>query len=972
MVVLNFPAAWIHHDLFNPQIFASSFLNASLGDLLLNELALLVLCYYIFKHYAAFFMVRLASRYRIARTLLSVFAAIVMLFSTLYPFVVIQTLFNNSSIAIDISQSLTSDTLRVIAFIIILLAGICAFLVTHAFARMLIGDGNLKRIVPCLFAGVIIFVSINLYTGQPFESSLVTAVLYFIIVYVLRLYASLRHLNFATFAYLFTTVFFFSANAAYGIQYFSHKEKIEDQFRFASNYLVDRDVFGEYLLAEAAREIAADAFIQTRLTSVFLSRNAIRQKIRQVFLPVYFNKYDVDIFLFNATGESLNGYSTRTFPELIAQYDKDAYRTSHTGVYFVNDPVGDVAQQYLVKIPISRGNAISGYIVLKLSLKKIIPESVYPELLVDNQMQQYYRAQNFSYAVLEDGVVLFRSGSFNYEQQFNWSWLGNKDIHFTGMTMNGYDHVAQEDESGRVAIVSSEQLPVSYKLANFSFLMVLGLVIMLLFIVGQGALNYWRGQKLYFAARIQLFMNLAFFLPLIIVSILTIQLINKSSQNQLNEEYLAKARTAGDQLVAKMSGTLEDNPERTAGFENQVTGLAKLSSVDLNVYTSRGVLMATSQPMIFANGLLSDFVNAKALQRIRRGDNLFIETEQVGTLTYFVSYTTLKSPVSGNLIGILGIPFFRSGVSLEKMQINILVNILNLFTLIFIALIVLAYFVSKWLTFPLDFITQSLRKTSLTKTNQPLVWKSEDEIGLMVKEYNRMLYNLSESKAELEQNQRERTWREMAQQVAHEIKNPLTPMKLSLQQLERNLANGTLSDEKTSKAVSSLLTQVDTLNDIASSFSTFAKLPEPVIHPLDVVGLMKRIVDLHSHTGDIQFRPSFRELYVQGDEQLLGRAFSNIILNAFQAARPGQSSLVTISIQKQGINALIALEDNGKGIEPAQADRIFVPHFTTKKTGSGLGLAITRQAIEQMKGRIWFETVVDKGTTFFIELPLVS
>jgi signal transduction histidine kinase len=277
--------------------------------------------------------------------------------------------------------------------------------------------------------------------------------------------------------------------------------------------------------------------------------------------------------------------------------------------------------------------------------------------------------------------------------------------------------------------------------------------------------------------------------------------------------------------------------------------------------------------------------------------------------------------------------------------------------------VVLAYFVSKWLTFPLEFITQSLKRTSLTKTNQPLVWKADDEIGLMVKEYNQMLYNLGESKAELEQTQRERTWREMAQQVAHEIKNPLTPMKLTLQQLERNIQSGNNVTEKAAKAV-------DTLNDIASSFSAFAKMPEPVIQSVELVSLLRRTVDLHSHSGEIIFRNGVKELYVLGDEQLLGRTFSNIILNAFQAARPGEASVVHVTVQRKDNLVSIAFQDNGKGIEPDVAERIFVPHFTTKKSGSGLGLAIARQAIEQMKGRIWFETEIGKGTIFFIEMPL--
>ena len=410
-------------------------------------------------------------------------------------------------------------------------------------------------------------------------------------------------------------------------------------------------------------------------------------------------------------------------------------------------------------------------------------------------------------------------------------------------------------------------------------------------------------------------------------------------------------------------------PVKTVGVKGDGRAYEEVICVRM-VNSSDGMTAEWSEVPASFLRLVSNRINPVALHQIKSGENRFIKEEKVGTLSYFVSYAPLKSPSTGKLWGVLGIPFFQSVASLERIQINILANILNIFALIFIVLVVLSYFVSKWLTFPLNFITQMLRKTSLTKTNQPLIWRSDDEIGTMVKEYNQMLFKLSESKSELEQTQRELAWREIAQQVAHEIKNPLTPMKLTLQQLERQLQAGTSSSDRTEKAVSSLLTQVDTLNDIASSFSSFAKMPEPVMQPLDLAILLKRIVELHRNSGGIKLTISNDNFNVTGDEQLLGRTFSNIILNAFQSAVPGRSARVNVTLQKQGTMCLLSFNDNGKGIDTEVAERIFLPHFTTKKSGSGLGLAIAKQAIEQMQGRIWFETKVGKGTTFFIEMLL--
>ena len=186
------------------------------------------------------------------------------------------------------------------------------------------------------------------------------------------------------------------------------------------------------------------------------------------------------------------------------------------------------------------------------------------------------------------------------------------------------------------------------------------------------------------------------------------------------------------------------------------------------------------------------------------------------------------------------------------------------------------------------------------------------------------------------------------------------------------MSGGNHTPEKTAKAVSSLLTQVETLNQIASSFSSFAKMPEPVMNPLMLVPLLKRIVDLHMHAGDLIFTSGVKEAFVLADEQLLGRTFSNLILNAFQSAQPGKAMQVKVVLSRDDGNYIVAVQDNGKGIQPDEADRIFSPYFTTKHSGSGLGLAISKQAIEQMKGKIWFETVIGKGSTFFVSLPVLD
>ncbi|HEX5168130.1 MAG TPA: HAMP domain-containing sensor histidine kinase [Cyclobacteriaceae bacterium] len=971
MTVLDFPGRFIHVPLFDAQFFASSSFNRSLGDLLLNIVTLATVCYYLFRNYYQFDILQFLDRHPLIKRISSILCSLIFFLAFLFPFVVIQTIYNNSSIVLDISQSLDFDTLRVIAVVIVLLSWVCSFLFAHVFLRLLIASSSRYHTFLNFLLGVVLFILINIFSGQQYLSTLLVGSVYFLIVFGLSFYRKLRKVSYITFAYLFTALIAYAVLSTISIQHFTRKEKEENQFRFAHNFIIDRDYFAEYLLHEVGHKISSDIFIQSRISSPFLSKEAIRQKVRQVFVPSYFNKYDVDVLLFGAGGNPLNNSYPTPFAELINSYNKETAQTEYDGVYFVNSPTGDVTQRYLVVSPIVRSGITSGYVVLELLLKRVIPESVYPELLIDSRFQQFYKTHDISYAVYGKDI-LYTAGSYNYEQQFRREYLGDPRIHLKGIVHDDYVHVAVEDENNRVAVVSAPVTPPVYVMANFSFLLVLGLSLLLIFVLIQGLVTLIQGRTLFYSARIQLVLNLAFFLPLIIVSATTLRLATTTSRQQLNEEYLNKSKSFGRQLESVLDESMNNEDVNRIDFENQLADMAHLFNVDANVYLPNGYLLASTQRTIFESGLIAPYINAEAFQKIKNGQGNLIATEKIGNLNYNVSFATLKSSKSGKVIGILALPFFQSQSSLAAIQVRILANILNVFAVIFIALIILSYIVSEWLTFPLKFITRSLSRTTLTRNNEPLTWGAQDEIGLMVKEYNQMLYKLSESKAELEQTHRERAWREMAQQVAHEIKNPLTPMKLTLQQLERSLGNDAVSKEKATKALTSLLSQVEILNDIASSFSTFARMPEPDIKRIELISLLKRAVDLHHHSGTIQFRSKAREIYAMGDDQLLGRIFSNIILNAFQAAKPGTALLLEISVENENGVSRITFHDNGKGIDEKVAERVFIPHFSTKRSGSGLGLAIAKQGIEHMKGRIWFESKVGEGTFFYIELPVVN
>jgi two-component system, NtrC family, nitrogen regulation sensor histidine kinase NtrY len=349
--------------------------------------------------------------------------------------------------------------------------------------------------------------------------------------------------------------------------------------------------------------------------------------------------------------------------------------------------------------------------------------------------------------------------------------------------------------------------------------------------------------------------------------------------------------------------------------------------------------------------------------------------EQIGRLRYQSVYMLIPSLANNSGDVILAVPFFESEDELNALISDVLGNVFNAFVVIFIVFLIISFLVTKNLTLPFRILTQKLKATNL-EDNEPMYWASKDEIGLLVNEYNQMLYKLAASKKVLASTEKESAWREMAKQVAHEIKNPLTPMKLTLQHLLRLEREGKLEDaEKLKKSLETLIHQVDALNGIASSFSTFAKMPLPHNEPMNFKEVLAKVLELFKTDQRMELKfqdDSYTEqIPILGDDKLFGRVISNLIINGMQAVEPGQKPQIRIWLWLSDQAVFLEISDNGKGIPMELRDKIFVPNFSTKRQGSGLGLAIAKSGVEAAGGKIWFETEVGIGSTFFLTFPLL-
>jgi nitrogen fixation/metabolism regulation signal transduction histidine kinase len=279
------------------------------------------------------------------------------------------------------------------------------------------------------------------------------------------------------------------------------------------------------------------------------------------------------------------------------------------------------------------------------------------------------------------------------------------------------------------------------------------------------------------------------------------------------------------------------------------------------------------------------------------------------------------------------------------------------------------------LTAPLRILQESFAAVRFGTHNEPISYNKEDEIGALVKDYNSKLEELEFAAQQLARSERESAWREMAKQVAHEIKNPLTPMKLSVQQLLRTYnPEDPKSGDKLQKVAGSIIEQIDALTKIANEFSSFAKMPIPSEERLELISLIQRVKEVFYVEGEYEISVNCNEdkIYIKADKDQMLRVFNNLIKNATQAIPRSQEGQITIDIELIENLVKVAVADNGVGIEQSKLNKIFVPYFTTKSTGTGLGLAMVKQIVENHHGTIDFETKEGRGTTFFIELPVTA
>jgi len=408
-------------------------------------------------------------------------------------------------------------------------------------------------------------------------------------------------------------------------------------------------------------------------------------------------------------------------------------------------------------------------------------------------------------------------------------------------------------------------------------------------------------------------------------------------------------------------------------LKEKIGEISDVHSMELNFYDLKGGLLLSSKA-IFKQDKELPKINPSTLKILESTiDKRYVEFKTIDSLKMRYSYTYIKDNKFKPL-AILNLPYEEDTEFYDNELKNFLIRFGQVYAFMFLIAITLSYFLSSYITKSLKVISDKIKETELNQLNERIVLEEgSKEINLLVQAYNSMVDKLEDSATKLAHSEREQAWREMAKQVAHEIKNPLTPMRLTVQSFQMRFnENDPDVKKKLDDYSKTLIQQIDTMSSVANAFSNFASMPAQQNETLNVVKIVELSLEIFNEDF-IQFSSIEKEIIARLDRTQLIRVITNLVKNAIQSIPDEQENKqVQVSVFRENENVKITVKDNGKGISDENKARIFEPKFTTKSSGMGLGLAIIKNIIENYNGTITFESEENNGTTFFVSFPITN
>lgn len=761
------------------------------------------------------------------------------------------------------------------------------------------------------------------------------------------------------------------------------EEKITEKLKIqAVSLSTENDPVAEHLILDLWPVISTDTVLKEMMEERTFNESSsnvenISNYLRDTYFTDYWANFNFNIVLCRNDDPLRVGPGNELFPVCFNFFDarirRDGHKLTGTEFYFIDNQRG--RSFYLGRLMFNSGNYVHG-LFIELYGDVNVFQPGYSAILIDEKYHGYAGLKDYSFAKYINGELVLQNGDFPYDKT-DAQYIEEEIPDYKIFKSSGFVHVLYKNGNATV-LISRPVVTAGDLVISFAYIFAFILLFSNLFVLtirrpalrGGNVFNF--RQKLQFSfIGILLF---SFILIGIVVAYLTITQYKTKHYENVREKLTSVYLELDSRLSMEKHLDSDWRNSTYSSLNELMISLSNIFNTDINLYDVNGDLIATSRPEIFYRNLTSTRINKMAWIKLKDLTlSEYSQRETIGNLEYLSAYIPFFNN-DDRILAYLNLPYFRIQSVLAKEISNLVVAVLNFTLLLILVTMGIAVVISGRLTAPLSMLGEGLASVRLGKKTEHLSYKGNDEIGELVKQYNSMVDELEGSVKKLANSEREYAWREMAKQIAHEIKNPLTPMKLNVQQLlksRRDKAPG--FDEKLEQFARNQIEYIDNLSSIASAFSSFAKMPTANPVEVNLPDQIKITLELFRDAGNITFNvkwPEEKKVVVYADREHLNGIFSNLIKNSIQSIPTGKHGLIDVSVVTQRDKVLVTIKDNGDGIPMDLQGKIFTPNFTTKSSGTGLGLSIVKKFVETAGGRIWFQSEINRGTTFFVELPL--
>lgn len=982
---LSSVSGWERLQMFDPDIYHAGFLNPTLGDLLINSVLFCWGFVFLWNRISTW-QVSTFGYSSLAHKLVGLLLLFVQTFVTFAISYTLRTIITDSRISFDVTNFFNLSLYTFIGFIIIACLSLGLFYCSRIISKYIFFWYRKEKYLVYIFVGVMGLFIVSVFINEYLVSYYLPVVVWLLVFTLLFQYEkavySVIQSNIS--ATIFWVIFFSSSISLLMLNEIKRTE-IALRKVYIEKLAVQTDPENEKIISIGTKYLDT-AFFRENFKKLYhaVTNKEIRDSIANHSTISYQSNYYTSLYFFDSVNQPLFNPDANTLAALNNIVLRQSKKTGTPGLYLFE--AGYERLSYITQRVIKEADGkLTGTVFIISNLKKFGKSSIIPELFRQREEWELSNSAVYQYAVYKQGSLVNSSSKYPFSYYLFPSQLPT--TRYEIREKDNYTELWYHPDMNTVVVVTRKneiftEIITLFSYIFCSFLFMISLVNILSMAVAALVKNpsFKPPHFLTHTIRGQIHNTLIIMISLsfIIIGGVTISLFIKRYGN-MNTERLTRSLDIMSkelQASARPLASINELPatlDNASDLHNMVKKLADVHGVDVNIYDLSGLLRASSQKDFYDMGFVSyqmsplPFYNLSRLRYIEQ-----VQKESISELSYTSIYAPLRNE-NGVAFAYLGVPYFSSEIELNQEISNFVVTLINFMAFIFLLTGLLTLFITNKITNSLTIISNKLKNISLSSANEPIQWHRNDEIGELVQEYNRMVVKLQKSADTLAKNERELAWASMARQVAHEIKNPLTPMKLSLQYLQKAIKeNNPNLEQLTANVSATLVEQIDYLSKIASDFSHFANIQNTDREILDLHEIIRSLKEIYITNPKIEFlwRPVETKIRIFADRVQMNRLFTNLLVNAVDACEQNDTCTIEIKEWVENSQATIVVKDNGVGISDEMKDKIFVPNFTTKTSGTGLGLAMCKTIVEQMGGHISFETEPGKGTSFIVKLPL--